>query len=80
MNKGVLREWSAMMMQRRQMGGQNGGFPATNTSVWNVNGKDVFQKVTEHLKDIGIPLAGAILDFTCPKTGKNYMYFPVKKL
>lgn len=80
MNKGVLRGWSAMMMQRRQMGGQNGGLSATNTSVWNVNGKDVFQKVTEYLKDNGIPLAGAILDFTCPKTGKNYMYFPVKKL
>lgn len=43
-------------------------------------GEDVFQKVMEYLKDNGIPLAGAIHDFTCPKTGKNYMYFPVKKL
>lgn len=43
-------------------------------------GDDVFQKVMEHLKDNDIPLVGAVHDFTCPKTGKNYMYFPVKKL
>ena len=27
-----------------------------------------------------ITLAGAVHDFTCPATGKNYMYFPVKAL
>ena len=43
-------------------------------------GKDVFQKVLEYLKDNGIPLVGAVQDFTSPQTGKNYMYFPIKKL
>lgn len=43
-------------------------------------GEDTFQKAMEYLKDNGIPLAGAIHDFTCLETGKNYMYFPVKKL
>lgn len=42
--------------------------------------EDIFQKVMEYLKDNGIPLVGAVHDFTCPKTGKDYMYFPIKKL
>ncbi len=25
-------------------------------------------------------LAGAVHDFTDPKTGKNYMFFPIRKL
>lgn len=43
-------------------------------------GDDTFRKVMEYLKDNGISLAGAVHDFTCPKTGKNYMYFPVQRL
>lgn len=41
---------------------------------------DTFLKVMEYMKDNGISLAGAVHDFTSPKTGKNYMYFPIKKL
>lgn len=41
---------------------------------------DIFSKVIAHMKANGIPLAGAVHDFTCPKTGKNYMYFPIGKL
>jgi len=33
-----------------------------------------------YLEEKGIPLAGAVQDFTCPRTGKSYMCFPVKKL
>ena len=35
----ILREWSAMMRQRRRMDGQNGEFPVTSTSMWNVKGR-----------------------------------------
>lgn len=41
---------------------------------------DTFSKVMEYMKDNGISLVGAVHDFTCPKTGKNYMCFPIKKL
>lgn len=39
-----------------------------------------FSKVLEYMKDNDIPLAGAVHDFTCPQTGKNYMFFPTRKL
>lgn len=40
----------------------------------------VFQEVISYLQENNIPLAGAVQDYTCPKTGKNYMFFPVKAL
>lgn len=40
----------------------------------------VFPEMIAHLQDHNIPLAGAIHDFTCPQTGKNYMLFPIKRL
>ena len=40
----------------------------------------VFSEMIAHLKENLIPLAGAVHDFTCPRTGKNYMYFPIRKL
>lgn len=41
---------------------------------------DIFPKTIEYMKDNNIPLVGAVHDFTCPQTGKNYMYFPIRKL
>lgn len=41
---------------------------------------DTFPKTIAYMKDNNIPLAGAVHDFTCPQTGKNYMYFPIRKL
>ncbi|MDE5589175.1 MAG: GyrI-like domain-containing protein [Acetatifactor sp.] len=41
---------------------------------------DTFPKVIEYMKDNDIPLVGAVHDFTCPQTGKNYMFFPIRKL
>ena len=40
----------------------------------------VFQETVAYLRSMEIPLAGAVQDFTCPTTGKNYMLFPVKKI
>ncbi len=41
-------------------------------------GGDTFLKVLEYMKNNDIPLVVADHDFPCPKTGKNYMYFPAK--
>lgn len=41
---------------------------------------DTFSQTIEYLKDNSIALAGAVHDFTCPQTGKNYMFFPIRKL
>ncbi len=43
-------------------------------------GDDTFPMTIKYLKDNGIPLVGAVHDFTCPQTGKNYMFFPIRKL
>ena len=40
----------------------------------------IFPEMLAYLQENGIPLAGAVQDFTCPQTGCNYMYFPIKKL
>ncbi len=40
----------------------------------------VFPEMIGYLQTEGIALAGAVHDFTCPKTGKNYMYFPIRRL
>lgn len=39
-----------------------------------------FSQVIEYMDANGIPLAGAVLDFTCPETGKNYMFFPIRAI
>ena len=41
---------------------------------------DTFSEMIDYLETNQIPLAGAVHDFTCPQTGKNYMYFPVRRL
>lgn len=40
----------------------------------------VFPEMIAYLHAHGMTLAGAVHDFTCPRTGKNYMYFPVKRV
>lgn len=42
--------------------------------------EDTFSRTLQYLEENGISLAGAVHDFTCPRTGKNYMFFPVRKL
>ena len=39
-----------------------------------------FLEVIKYLEENDIPLAGAVHDFTCPQTGKGYMFFPIEKL
>ena len=57
---------------------------------WNVPGFEylrvecdhdgVFPEMINYLRENGILLAGAVHDFTCPQTGKNYMYFPIGRI
>ena len=42
--------------------------------------EDTFSEVIKYLEDHDISLAGAVHDFTCPQTGKGYMFFPIRKL
>ena len=45
-----------------------------------VTGSDTFQNVIQHLVQSNTPLVGAVHDFTCPETGKSYMFFPIRRL
>ena len=57
---------------------------------WNVPGCEylrvecdhdgVFPEMIDYLRENGILLVGAVNDFTCPQTGKNYMYFPIGRI
>lgn len=40
----------------------------------------VFPEMIACLDENNIPLVGAVHDFTCPRTGKNYIFFPIRKL
>lgn len=39
-----------------------------------------FSKMIAYLEENHIPLAGAVHDFTCPETGKGYLFFPISRL
>ena len=41
-------------------------------------GNNTFSEVIEYMEKENIPLVGAVHDYTCPITGKNYMFFPIK--
>lgn len=43
-------------------------------------GDDTFSRVIRYLQEHGMELVGAVHDFTCPETGKGYMFFPVGKV
>lgn len=41
---------------------------------------DTFGQVLGYMEEQGIPLVGAAHDFTCPRDGRNYVFFPIRKL
>lgn len=45
-----------------------------------VEDENTFSNVLNHMSLNGFTLAGAVHDFTCPETGKNYMFFPISVL
>lgn len=40
----------------------------------------VFPEMIAYLEEHNLTLAGAVQDFTCPRTGINYMCFPIRRL
>lgn len=43
-------------------------------------GNDTFSGVIKYLQENNFSLVGAVHDFNCPKTGKGYMFFPIRRL
>lgn len=41
---------------------------------------DTFSGVIKYLGENNLFLAGAVNDFSCPETGKLYMFFPIRRL
>ena len=40
----------------------------------------LFSDMLRYLEEQNLSLAGAVHNFTDPRTGKNYMYFPIRRL
>ena len=43
-------------------------------------GGDTFSCVVRYLQRNNMSLAGAVHDFSCPETGRAYLFFPVRRL
>lgn len=43
-------------------------------------GENTFSDAMAYLRENGFSLAGAVHDHTCPQTGENYMFFPIRRL
>ena len=41
---------------------------------------NIFPQVINYMNENNIALVGAVHDFTCPETGRNYMFFPIKTI
>jgi len=41
---------------------------------------DTFSDAINYINSNGLTLVGAAHDFTCPVSGKNYIFFPVKEI
>ena len=54
--------------------------PAYEYLKVEVEDDDTFGKMLQYLNDNDLTLAGAVHDFTDPRTRKNYMFFPIHKL
>lgn len=53
--------------------------PAYEYLVVEREGDNTFSDMWQYMKENNIPLAGAVYDHSCPRTGKDYMYFPIRK-
>ena len=45
-----------------------------------VENENTFSEVLDYMQDNQIPLVGAVQDFSCPVSGKDYMLFPIRRL
>ena len=44
------------------------------------DGENVFSQMIAYLEANHFPLAGAVHEYTCPRTGKEYLFFPIRRL
>ena len=42
--------------------------------------ENTFAQMLRYMNERNIALVGAVHDYTCPQTGKNYLFFPIRKL
>ena len=42
--------------------------------------ENTFSEVIKYLEEHDISLAEAVHDFTCPRTGTEYLFFPIRRL
>ena len=42
--------------------------------------ENTFSNVLNYMSENNLTLVGAVHDFTCPETGKNYMFFPIRTI
>ena len=42
--------------------------------------ENTFPEVLRYMDENNITLVGAVHDFTCPVSGKNYMFFPIRNI
>ena len=54
--------------------------PAYEFLVVEHENDQTFAEMLKYMSGNNLSLAGAVNDFTDPKTGKNYIYFPIRKL
>ncbi|MCX4306264.1 MAG: GyrI-like domain-containing protein [Acetatifactor sp.] len=43
-------------------------------------GDGTFSEMMDYLQKNGMELAGAVQEFSCPETGKEYLFFPIRRL
>lgn len=43
-------------------------------------GESAFSEAMDYLRENGLKLAGAAQEFNCPETGKEYLFFPIRRL
>ena len=53
--------------------------PAYDYLVVECEGNNTFSDMWQYMKENSIPLAGAVYDYSCPQTGKDYMFFPIRR-
>ena len=54
--------------------------PAYEYLYVETENENTFSEMIDYMSTNGISLAGAVHDFICPETGKNYQFFPIRKL
>lgn len=42
--------------------------------------ENIFSQVISYMNENGMALVGAAHEFTCPETGKNYIFFPIRSM